>query len=118
VPQAASAALPLVAVRDLARRLLAREIYLNETSRVVSFVRDGTRINVYYTTATVGTCLDHPTQGKTQLFRRGVTLEGLEQIFLNPRVHTGRGYKRRRDMPDPLIPTGRPAAVAGAGGGR
>jgi hypothetical protein len=23
-------------------------------------------VNVYYTTGTVGTCLDHPTQGKTQ----------------------------------------------------
>ena len=38
---------------------------------------------------TVGTCVDHPRQGKTQLFRRHQTLHSLEDIFYNPRVHTG-----------------------------
>ena len=32
--------------------------------------KDRIRINVYYTTQTVGTCLNHPKKGKTQLFRR------------------------------------------------
>jgi len=50
------------------------------------------RINVYWTTGTVGTCLDHPRQGKTQLFRRNVDLSTLREIFKNPRVHTGAGY--------------------------
>ena len=50
------------------------------------------RINVYWTTGTVGTCLDHPRQGKTQLFRRNVDLSSLRAIFQNPRTHTGSGY--------------------------
>ena len=54
-----------------------------------------TRINVYYTTGTVGTCLDHPRQGKTQLFRRNVDLSLLAQLFRDPRLHTGTGYHRR-----------------------
>ena len=40
-------------------------------------------------TGTVGTCMDHPNQGKTQLFRRDQTLDSLSAIFKNPRVHTG-----------------------------
>lgn len=47
------------------------------------------RINIFWTTGTVGTCLDHPRQGKTQLFRRHVDLSTLREIFKNPRVHTG-----------------------------
>eukprot|EP01135_Chromosphaera_perkinsii_P002885 Nk52_evm40s229 gene=Nk52_evmTU40s229 len=52
------------------------------------------RINVYYSTGTVGTCLDHPRQGKTQLFRRNQTLSDIRKIFQNPRVHTANGYQR------------------------
>ena len=54
----------------------------------------GGRINVYYSTGTVGTCLDHPRQGKTQLFRRNVDLAMLREIFRDPRVHTVMGYQR------------------------
>jgi hypothetical protein len=72
------------------------EIAFTPTSRLISFrSSDGTRINVYYTTRTVGTAMDHPTQGKTQLFRRNCTPCELLDIFKNPRVHTGRGYQRR-----------------------
>ena len=72
------------------------------TSRVISF-RGGptksTRINVYYTTGTVGTCLNHPKQGKTQLFRRGISsLNQLESIFDSPRIHTGEGYYQRLNV--------------------
>lgn len=64
---------------------------------MVSFRSDaGVRFNVYYTTGTVGTCLDHPVQGKTQLFRRTVTVEELGSIFDHPRMHTGRGYQRKK----------------------
>ena len=76
------------------------EVYYNPESRVVSFAApDGQafvqRINVYYTTGTIGTCLDHPRQGKTQLFRRNVDLALLAQLFRDPRTHTGAGYHRR-----------------------
>ena len=68
--------------------------------KVVSFVpargntNPLTRLNVYFTTMTVGTCIDHPFQGKTQLFRRNVTLEQLKEIALDPRIHTGQGYRQ------------------------
>jgi len=71
------------------------EIYFNETSKIVSFCPEydsddnAVRINVYWTTGTVGTCLDHPRQGKTQLFRRNVDLSTLRLLFQNPRYHTG-----------------------------
>lgn len=55
-----------------------------------------TRVNVYYTTMTVGTALKHPTKGKTQLFRRNVSPAMLERILKNPRTHTQRGYYERR----------------------
>jgi hypothetical protein len=74
-----------------------KEILLNIESRVISFRHpNGARINVYYSTKTVGTALDHPQQGKTQLFRRNCTKEELAEIFDNPRLHTGRGYQRKR----------------------
>jgi len=64
-------------------------------NKLISFTRDNIRLNVYYSKMTVGTCLDHPTKGKTQLWRRNVSYELLEAIFNNPRVHTTRGYRKR-----------------------
>ena len=68
----------------------------NEYSYVLIFSRGKQRVNVYYTTGTVGTCLDHPRKGKTQLFRRNRDLEDLERIFHDIRVHTGFGYYRKQ----------------------
>jgi len=82
-------------VRDIAERASYKEIQFNEKSRLISFRRDTTRINVYYSTGTVGTCLNHPKKGKTQLFRRIVDLDRLELIFFDPRSHTGQGYYRK-----------------------
>jgi hypothetical protein len=92
--------LPLEGIRSIATELSYEEISVNESSRVISF-RGGpsscARINVYYTTGTVGTCLNHPKRGKTQLFRRNITTLGaLREIFENPRVHTGDGYYYQR----------------------
>ena len=51
------------------------------------------RLNVWLTTGTVSTSLDHPTSGKTQLFRKnGPDYDLLDRIFENPRVHTDKGY--------------------------
>jgi hypothetical protein len=100
--------LDLSEVRRAAREERLGEVYHNEQSRVVSFVfagEEAVRVNVYWTTGTVGTCLDHPRQGKTQLFRRNVSMQQLRQIFGHPRVHTGAGYHRRD------------ASCAGGGGG-
>lgn len=81
---------------------------------VVAFAKTiNTRVNVYHTTGTVGTCVDHPTQGKTSLFRRDQTVEDLRRIFANPRVHTGVGYHRREERLHRASP--RHAAATGRG---
>ena len=84
-------------VRQLAQSAHLVEISHNKASKVISFEKDGVRFNVYYTTGTVGTCLAHPAQGKTQLFRRNQDAKGVAEIFRNPRVHTGEGYQQKRD---------------------
>lgn len=55
------------------------------------------RINVYLTKSTFVTQLEHPKQGKSQLFRRNVRQEDYDRIFTNPRTHTGKGYHRRTE---------------------
>lgn len=89
--------IPLEIIRKVASHHRYQEIQFNEKSRIISFRNDtaSTRINVYYTTGTIATCIDHPSKGKTQLFRRDQTTDCLQQIFSNPRIHTGVGYYRR-----------------------
>ena len=71
----------------------------NKASRVIAFTRQNRkskyieRINVYYTTGTIGTCIEHPKLKKTQLFRRNQSISSMKRIFNNPRVHTGGGYR-------------------------
>ena len=61
------------------------------------------KIHVYLKTGTVATCLDHPSSGKTQLFRRNNSIRDIEDIFENPRQHTGRGYyKCKLDSPEEI----------------
>lgn len=59
---------------------------------MLSMFKGEMRMNVYYTTLTVATCLNHPTKGKTQLFRKNVSAKELVQIMDNPRIHAGKGY--------------------------
>lgn len=93
----------LSSVRKLALEENFTEIYHNATSRVVSFIKyDGPdddiliRMNVYWTTGTVGTCINHPHEGKTQLFRRLVDLETLRILYRDPRDQAGAGYYQYR----------------------
>ncbi len=53
------------------------------------------RVDVYYATGTVGTCLIQPYQGKTPLFRRNCSIDELASIFSYPRVHLGKFYQQR-----------------------
>lgn len=56
------------------------------------------KLDLYYTTATVKTVLDHPTTGRNQLFRKcRASPEVYKAILLNPRYHTGLGYRRRAE---------------------
>lgn len=94
--------LELQKVRSIASQIPGvHELSLNSASKVISFQKVDVqcRINVYYTTGTVGTCLYHPVSGKTQLFRRTVSYDILAEIFRNPRIHTGTGYFRRDQIP-------------------
>lgn len=72
------------------------EISFNTQSCIISFRHpDGARINVYYTTKTIGIALANPNQGNSQLFRRNCTQDELIEILQNPRVRTGHGYDYR-----------------------
>lgn len=44
---------------------------------------------------TVGTALEHPTKGKTQLFRKGLTEKEVMELLKHPRRHTGKGYYQK-----------------------
>lgn len=55
---------------------------------------------MYYTTRCVGTVIQHPRrERRTQMFRKNCTYEEMEAIFINPRVHTGKGYYERENVP-------------------
>ncbi len=66
-----------------------------ENIRMLSLFKGNVRINIYVTKMTVATCLNHPKKGKTQMFRKNVSLELLDKIFKNPRVHTKKGYRKK-----------------------
>lgn len=55
------------------------------------------RINVWRKgdSYTVGTYMDHPKKGKTQLFRRNCDENLVKKLLKNPRLHTGLGYNYR-----------------------
>ena len=56
--------------------------------RMISFRRDGVRINIYLRTGR---------KGKTQLFRSFINTKAkLGNILVNPRVHTGEGYYTKK----------------------
>ena len=69
----------------------------NEVSRVEFFEKDGVKLDWYYTTATLKTSLDHPKQGKTQLFLSGNNMdpEVYIRVLLDPRAHTGQRYHQK-----------------------
>ena len=56
-----------------------------------------TLINVFYTTRGIMTKLSHPTSGINQLWRNVAYDSGLAllAIFVNPRTHTGQGYRSK-----------------------
>lgn len=69
----------------------------NRQRYLLRFISDNNNwmVDVWFTKMTVGTYLNHPRQGKTQLFRKNVSLELLDEIFKNPRIHTGKGYQTK-----------------------
>ncbi len=91
----------LEAVRWLAAHYGWQEVQFDVLQDLVAFKHPEKpelgRVNVWYTKMTVGTALEHPHKGKTQLFRKRVNGKTLAKIFQNPRTHTGRGYYTREE---------------------
>lgn len=93
--------MPLETIKAMAKEGGFDKVKHQPGEKMISFARgdrdkgDWIRVNVYYTTMTVGTCLNHPTKGKTQLFRRNVDEKMLATIFKRPRVHTRKGYYKK-----------------------
>ena len=57
----------------------------------------GYKIDIYVTTATVKTVVDHPSRGRNDLFRSGYWCrDKLAKILSDPRVHSGCGYRMRK----------------------
>lgn len=81
--------------RVLAKEYGWQEIDHQSNIYMVSFSRDGVRLNYYYSRRTVGTAMLHPTKGSTQLFRQDVGTGMLRKIFDYPRIHTRVGYYRK-----------------------
>ncbi len=53
------------------------------------------KLDWYFTTGTIKTSLDHPIQGKTQLFAKQCTPQLYAKVLANPRIHTGKRYQRK-----------------------
>ncbi len=53
------------------------------------------KINIYLTTMSVTTYINHPKKGKGQLYRKNIKYDLLDKIFKNPRQHTGKGYYKK-----------------------
>ena len=51
-------------------------------------------LDYWYTKDTVGTIITHWRNGRKQLFRKNVG-RTLEELFRNPRSHTGEGYYKK-----------------------
>jgi hypothetical protein len=87
-------------IRVLANKFFWEEIDHQENICMISFHRviddENVRMNIYYSTMTVATCLNHPKKGKTQLFRKRVSMGLIEGLFYNPRLHTKKGYYEKR----------------------
>jgi len=89
----------LIPIDIIEKAALAEDYFridYQEDKGMVSYSDGQTRINIYLTTMTVATCLNHPKKGKTQLFRKGVNLKMLKEIFEYTRKHTGKGYIKKK----------------------
>ena len=66
-----------------------------ENNGTIIFERGDCKLIIYLTKMTVATVINHPKQGRGQLFRKNVSFDELKKICMNPRLHTGKGYKTK-----------------------
>lgn len=65
---------------------------VDSVNGLIRLSRPGADINLHSTTMTVTTEIMHPRKGKSQLHRKGLSLEMIKKVIQNPRLHTGQGY--------------------------
>ena len=86
-------------VMDVARRLGIVQYWHDEPRRLLRFfIRQKgelTIVDVWYTTMTVGTTVNHPRLGRNTLYRKNVSIGLLNRILQYPRLHTHKGYRSR-----------------------
>lgn len=72
-------------------------VKIDYNTGMIRFRNGGIHVNLYTTSFTVSTEMLHPKKGKTQLHRKGLTIQEAKEVFMNPRVHTGLGYYRKKN---------------------
>ena len=78
---------------DFAHRYGYSKLYFYSPSSPLASYRKGPcHLNFWLKTGTVGSYLDHPKRGKTQLFRADVDPCEAEAIFRNPRVRRSSSF--------------------------
>lgn len=72
-----------------------RLLDVQEGCKMLSILRNGVRLNYYYTTGTVATAMNHPKKGRSQLYRKGLSWDEILSVLDNPREHTNAGYYKK-----------------------
>lgn len=78
--------------KSLGWELIDQQNNISLLSYSKGFNGESVRLNIYWSKGTVGTAMNHPTKGKTQLFRRHCSLKEIRSLLTNPRKHTEKGY--------------------------
>ncbi len=76
---------------------------------MASYRRGDARLSFYLSTGTVASFIDHPTQSKSQLFRREINQDGATALLDNLWQHTGVGYHTRDERAERKRPQLPPA---------
>lgn len=71
-------------------------IKYHDNNFILNLKKGKIKMNVYLSTLTIQTSMNHPTKGKTQLNRKNLKHNELKLIFQNPRSHTGKGYYKSK----------------------
>ncbi|KAL3148850.1 hypothetical protein ABBQ32_001726 [Trebouxia sp. C0010 RCD-2024] len=67
----------------------------NSQSKADFYQRDNVKMDYYPSTGTVKTSMDLPSQGPTQMFRKGLDSASFGNVCNKPRSHTGQGYQTK-----------------------
>jgi len=93
--------------RELIRRAAAehgwRETKATNGGIMLTFALPGEpgtkwpKVEIWPSTGTVATMIDHPKKGRTKLYRKGLSQKQIVKIFQDPRLHTGKGYYTKKE---------------------